>query len=316
LFSEGINFSVAAGVLLGATALVCTRRFASVSRIGQITITGIAFTTGALVGSELGDHTVRRFWQQRPLTAGLVVGLLTIAATVLLVDEIVARRDRRRWRSVALHALTELREVAVSARIGIGNALHEDARTRPAMEEARAALWAREAAGPVEEFAYEHEVQFRALPIVRTLRDDEGWRSDLYVRVERYLRLVEGGLARWAVVAIGDETLTQPTDAVTAVARRLQQLEWCLRTIEIARANGWASFDHDRYRIAYDGLPELVFRVHRESLVAMQACDAVLTQHHGMPRLMDDQIAKDLGLPGNEDLRQARSSAGKVARRR
>ena len=269
----------------------------------------IAVITGVLLGSEVASEAVRAFWQRRPLSAGLAVGVLTLGATVLLIDEVVARRDRRRWRSLSQHALTELHDACVAARIGIGNFFLSDPRTKPAMNKAQEAARARGPSGEVDDDVYEDQVARHLHPVLVTLRNDPTWRDAAHSLTARLLKHSEDVLSRCAVASIGEEALNVPTDAIATLVRRLRQIDWCLRTIEIATKHRWATREHDRFRIAQDGLPELFCRAYREAVTAMRACDRVQADHYDFARLMDDQIAQDLGIPGNTQIGAARKIA-------
>jgi hypothetical protein len=73
-----------------------------------------AFLT-ALVATEVLVDSVREFWTQHPLTAGLVASAVALAVTVLVVDEVMRRRDAKRWSAVAETAMRELSTDAFAA---------------------------------------------------------------------------------------------------------------------------------------------------------------------------------------------------------
>lgn len=73
--------------------------------------------TLALVVGELADTGQRRWWAGRPLTTVTVAGLLVLLVTVLVVDQLLNRRQaRQRGHAVAAQAAHPAR--AVSAVIG------------------------------------------------------------------------------------------------------------------------------------------------------------------------------------------------------
>jgi len=60
----------------------------------------------ALVAGDLWVGTLRSWWDRHSLTASVITNLLVLAVTALIIDEVVARRQRRqRAVSVAVQAL-------------------------------------------------------------------------------------------------------------------------------------------------------------------------------------------------------------------
>jgi hypothetical protein len=216
---------------------------------------------------------------------------------VFLVDEVVSRRERRRWQALSRHAAHEMANAAMSARIAVSNVFHAHPATRAAQEQAVQRTGARRAAGEAPDDLYETELRPLLLPLLAGLRDDPEWRMTVLKNLRAASATADSVLARWSVVSIGEDQLAAPTDALVAVVRRLSAVTWCLRMIATASEYGWADRRHDRYRIAQDALPELMLMLHRDAMVAYRTCARVL-KGYGVPRLMDDQIAQELGLPG------------------
>ena len=72
-------------------------------RLGAATV---ALTLAALVGCDLWIQRFRSWWDRHSLTGSVVSNLLALAVAGLIVDEVVARRERkRRAVSVAVQAL-------------------------------------------------------------------------------------------------------------------------------------------------------------------------------------------------------------------
>lgn len=88
------------------------------------TVAVSAVLTG-LVGSELACASVRRFWMARPVTAAFLTGGLLLAATVLVVDGEIRRRQRTRVSRVLETALTEMVRQLNSAMSGVRRALEQ-----------------------------------------------------------------------------------------------------------------------------------------------------------------------------------------------
>jgi hypothetical protein len=62
-------------------------------------------TTLALVAGELTDAAQRRWWAARPLTTDTVAGLLVLLITVLVVNQLLSRRQsRQRGHAIAAQA--------------------------------------------------------------------------------------------------------------------------------------------------------------------------------------------------------------------
>ena len=68
----------------------------------------VGATTVALVLSELLIEPVRGFWVEHPITAALVGFTVTLALTVLVIDELLERRAAERWSFVADAAIRKL----------------------------------------------------------------------------------------------------------------------------------------------------------------------------------------------------------------
>jgi len=72
----------------------------------RVTAAAVALTLGALVACDLSNRGVRTWWDQHSLTGAVVTNLLVLAVTALIIDEVVARRQRRqRAVSVAVQGL-------------------------------------------------------------------------------------------------------------------------------------------------------------------------------------------------------------------
>jgi hypothetical protein len=72
--------------------------------------------TVALVATELADAGQRRWWAARPLTTDTVAGLLVLLVTVLVVNQVLNRRQaRQRGHAVAAQAAILVAEATRSA---------------------------------------------------------------------------------------------------------------------------------------------------------------------------------------------------------
>lgn len=88
------------------------------SGVGAVVITA---ATVALVALDVTDESIRRWWDGHALTSDTVAGLLVLLVTVLVVDEVVGRRQAvERERAVAAQAAIVVAQAARSARAVIG----------------------------------------------------------------------------------------------------------------------------------------------------------------------------------------------------
>ncbi len=72
----------------------------------RVTAVAVAASLVALVVCDLSIGSFQAWWDRRSLTASIVSSLLVLAVTALIVDEVVARRQRKeRAMSVAVQAL-------------------------------------------------------------------------------------------------------------------------------------------------------------------------------------------------------------------
>lgn len=104
------------------------------SGLAAVVVTALAFV---LVLLDLADTGFRRWWSEHALTTSTVTGLLVLLITVLVVDQVVGRRQARdRSRAVAAQAtilLTQASRAAkavTAARGGSGDAASADAEIR------------------------------------------------------------------------------------------------------------------------------------------------------------------------------------------
>jgi hypothetical protein len=67
-----------------------------------------------LAGAFVSDFVVRSFWVKHALTTSLVADLVTVVISVAVINELIERRDRKRWTVLAQSALFSL---AQSARV-------------------------------------------------------------------------------------------------------------------------------------------------------------------------------------------------------
>src|SRR4051812_10024085 len=101
----------------GAIAWYLSDRCGRVRGLGRAAAAVIAAATAGLIVSELLDARVAEAWQRHPMATQVLGGLLLLAATVFLVDEVLQRRESQRWGPLAVHATREMSQAAASARV-------------------------------------------------------------------------------------------------------------------------------------------------------------------------------------------------------
>jgi hypothetical protein len=220
----------------------------------------------------------------------LAVSVVLLGGTVLLVDEVISRRERRRWRALAQHAVTSMQEVAVVVRITTGNIWHEDQRTLAASAEAVR----RSETATDPQTRYQEELDQLLLEPPAAAIERPEWRNTVGRVLGSVEQAASSTLAQWSVVTVGERDVSPSADALAAVVTRLGQIEWCLRNIRIAESSG-STDRFPKYQVAVDALPRLMLMLYRESWEAMNATEAFLANLQ-VPRLMEDRIEKDLSL--------------------
>jgi hypothetical protein len=83
-------------------------------------LAGLALIAGATLWDVLADH----WWQHHALVTSLVANVLVVAVTAVVVNEIVERRDRRRWNLLAQSVLFALLQSARATWTGLVELLH------------------------------------------------------------------------------------------------------------------------------------------------------------------------------------------------
>lgn len=105
--------------------------------LATIVVTALALV---LVGLDVTDRGVRRFWEVHALTTDTVAGLLVLAMTVLVVDQVLFRRHlTERSRAVAAQAGIVLMQARRSVK-GVLAARHEAGEWDSARDELRTYL--------------------------------------------------------------------------------------------------------------------------------------------------------------------------------
>ena len=102
---------------------------------GGVATVAVLVVALVLVALDVADRSVRHFWETHALTTDIVAGLLVLALTVLIVNQILSRRQLTdRSRAVAVQAgivLVQARRSVKSVLATRANGL--ETRTRPGM---------------------------------------------------------------------------------------------------------------------------------------------------------------------------------------
>jgi len=87
---------------------------------GGLAAAAVTALAVALIVLELVDRSMRRFWATHALTSDTVAGLLAVALTVLVVDQLVNRRQvGQQSRAIAAHAAIMLSQARRSVRAAL-----------------------------------------------------------------------------------------------------------------------------------------------------------------------------------------------------
>ena len=87
--------------------------------VRRVAATTVVMTLATLVAYDVWIRGVRVWWDRHSLTGSIVASLLGLAVTALIVDEVVARRQRKeRAVSVAVQSLIVYGQARVDHRGG------------------------------------------------------------------------------------------------------------------------------------------------------------------------------------------------------
>jgi hypothetical protein len=104
---------------------------------GGLAATVTTLVAAGLVIFDLADEGFRRWWSERALTTDLVAGLLVLLITLLIVDQLVRRRQTNdRARAVAAQAAILMAQATRSSQV-IGSALDGSGEQSDASDEVR-----------------------------------------------------------------------------------------------------------------------------------------------------------------------------------
>lgn len=96
----------------------------------------LSCTAAVMVVSELAFSAVQDFWQARPVTATFATELVILAFAYLVIEELLDRRDGRRWARVAYEAVHNFE---MGAQVLMGSILEPSREAVRALSDAEAA---------------------------------------------------------------------------------------------------------------------------------------------------------------------------------
>jgi hypothetical protein len=181
-----------------------------------------------LVASELLFASIRKFWIDHPMSAALVAFAVTLALTVLVVDEVVERRRVGKWEVIGDVAI---RQLSADAFIACAGLIHlfgfekQDERMTDAVD-----LFSNTGKRP----------GFDGPPLlpedfevgVNRLLDDPGQREECADTLEEVLEFLDQEIARWASVMLQASELAEMMNIYGLMRESLSWLIGSLRRIE------------------------------------------------------------------------------------
>jgi hypothetical protein len=153
----------------------------------------------ALIAGIVSDALGRQFWGRHSLLANLVASLIIVMLTVALVNEVVERRRRLRWRVLAQYVMLELVHHARMVWTGI----IELAGLMPSDELSAASLNSR--GGAVRDTP-------KLANAIRELVADKDQRRLLHMGINRSVRAGNDVLGRWAALMLNADAYAQLVD--------------------------------------------------------------------------------------------------------
>jgi hypothetical protein len=177
------------------------RRFAFTAGLGA----------GLLAAAVVADFVFRGFWNKHGLLTSLLASLLVVAVTVAVLNELLERRDRKRWSLVAqsaLFALIQGARLTWTAMVEVLELAEVQSGTVESLDEnARIALDRERVSGATTQLLAEPER-----------------RQVLQTRVKRLSDHASGVIANWASVLVGAAPYAKMLDRHVELQGRLEWL--------------------------------------------------------------------------------------------
>jgi hypothetical protein len=178
-------------------------------------VTGVALTLAA----GASDFIVGSFWERHALLTSLVANVLVVALTVVVVNEVVERRDRHRWNLLAQSVLFALTQSARATWTGLIEVLglHEVRSGSPK---------------PLEEAAAVARDTARVSAAIDALLADEKRRAALQQVSGELAEYSSGVIARWASVMVSSSPYAAVLNRHVELSGRLDWLNSVLTSRE------------------------------------------------------------------------------------
>jgi hypothetical protein len=171
----------------------------------------------AVAGGLVSDDVNGRFWGRHSLLAGLVASAIVVLLSVAVIDEVLERRRRQRWSTLAQYVMFEL---VRNARM-IWTGVLDVAGLLPS------------GASP-QNFVDEGAVVVRDIPrltaAVREVMDDDDSRGRLHTEIALLAEHADGVLGRWAAVMLNAEVYAEIIDRHVELAGDLAWIGGLLDT--------------------------------------------------------------------------------------
>jgi hypothetical protein len=173
----------------------------------------LAATAGLALIAATGasDFVTGRFWERHSMLASLVANLVVVAVTVIVINEVIERRNLRRWRVLAQNVLFDLVQAARATWTGLLEVL-ELAEVRVGDPESLRAC---------ATIARETD---RVSPAIRRLLGDPERRARFQRLTTELGRHASDVIARWAPVMVGARPYAEVLDRHVELAGRLEWL--------------------------------------------------------------------------------------------
>jgi hypothetical protein len=177
----------------------------------------IAAATGVLVlvGLVVSDFETS-FWDRHEMTSSIIASLVVVLITVVVINEVLERRESARWRVFAQNALLELAATARFTWVGLGDLLEVEGDTagRRTVE--------------VRNFICSAAGTERVTTLVDEHMPDSAWRHRLARLVERLLDESRDALAAWGPVMLGARPYTAVIERHVELYGRVQLLRYMI----------------------------------------------------------------------------------------
>jgi hypothetical protein len=168
-----------------------------------------------LVGLVVSDFETS-FWDRHEMTSSILASLVVVLITVVVINEVLERRESARWRVFAQNALLELAASSRFTWVGLGELLEVEGDT------------AGRRTVDVRNFICSAAGTERVTTLVEERMPDSEWRHRLARLVERLLDESRDSLAAWGPVMLGARPYTALIERHVELYGRVQLLRYMI----------------------------------------------------------------------------------------